>query len=305
MSSNMVASDPNHTNDAETYGSTLMDLPPELIDMLAKKLNTRRLLSLRATCRKLRNESAHEFRRRYFKKVEISGTRSSVLDLLDMFSSPNFTQAHQTVKTLSIRAPVVEKGWPIDRKHLRRHLAPDDQDAARLLAALPNLRRVKLIEDNSYRRKVVVFASSASFIKGIAALGPASIPLCHLNLQGMRLDGNDLVRTLESNARTLRSVRFTEFVLVGSTAWPRVLEALISAELTRFVLGYMKIVTDQGSEYRVFMPWEALGRLRGSSVDRRLWYMAGFYSAEFKGDLVKRALRLILEGWEGRLQQLG
>lgn len=301
FNSNTIASDPNHTNDVEMYGSTLMDLPPELIDMLAKNLKTPRLLSLRATCRKLRNESAHEFRRRYFKRVEISGTGSSVLDLLDMFSSPNFPQARQTVKTLSIRAPVVQKGWPIDCKHLRRHLAPNDRDIARLLAALPNLRRVKLVEHDSYLREGTVFAIPAIFIKGIAALSPASIPLRHLSLQGMRVNGNDLVRALEQNVRTLCGVRFTDFDLVGNTAWPRVLEALISAEVARFFFSYIKIVGDQGSEYRVRMPWEALRQLRVSDGDRRGLYRGYVLTTGFSGSMVKPALKLILEGWETRL----
>lgn len=302
--SNQAISASSVAGDVATHTSALLDLPAELIDMIATTLDTPSLLATRAACLKLRDDSTHEFRQRYFRRVEISGTSSSIRDLLDMFSSPNLPQAQRYVKMLVVRAPLIQRGWPIDLAHLHDHLAPDPRDIAHLLAAMPNLEIVKLFQDDYdgryFQGDMIVLLSPQMFLTAIAASSSESLHLRHLTLIGMRIRGNDLADALEGQARGLRSVYCSEVTLCGREAWPNVLDIMRYLEIRSFTFDSMRFVNEEGAQFKIGFPVDALDWLKRIKGKGRRSNQARDYMAKFSSTLARPALELMLQGWQHR-----
>jgi hypothetical protein len=146
----------------------LTGLSTELIETVAQHLDKADLLSLRTTCRKLRNDSAYQFCQRYLSNVSTSGTTSSVLESIDVLRSPSLPHAQHFARSLTVRVILIAEGWGIDLDHLRKHLMPGQRDIARLLAAMPNLQHI-VLEQHMLQKYVPVLESPLIFFKPITA----------------------------------------------------------------------------------------------------------------------------------------
>jgi hypothetical protein len=234
----------------------LTGLSTELIETVAQHLDKADLLSLRTTCRKLRNDSAYQFCQRYLSNVSTSGTTSSVLESIDVLRSPSLPHAQHFARSLTVRVILIAEGWVIDLDHLRKHLMPGQRDIARLLAAMPNLQHI-VLEQHMLQKYVPVLESPLIFFKPITAPDNRAFHLRSLYLHGLRLDGDELAGVLERQTPDLRSVTFLLLTLtrsIKSTPWAQIITILCSMQLERFQFYRLHVLNQDGSSEELTFP---------------------------------------------------
>jgi hypothetical protein len=244
------------TNTTQDGTATLTGLATELIDLVAQHLKKADLVSLRATCRKLRDDTAYRFCRRCVSNVNISGTSSSVLESIDVLRSPNLPHAQQFARNLTVRAILAGKGWGVDLNHLHKHMEPDQRDIVRLLAAMPKLKHIAL-EQYFVANHVSVLESPQLFFKSITTLGERFAHLRSLDLHGLRPDKDELASLLERQTPNLRSVTFLLLTLAGSnptTTWAPIIKILSSLPLERFLFYKLRMLDENDKSEVLFFP---------------------------------------------------
>jgi hypothetical protein len=286
-----------------TQDVALTGLSTELIDLLAQNLDKVGLLSMRATCRKLRNDTAYQFCRRYLSNVSTSGTISSVLESIDVLRSPYLPHAQHFARSLTVRAMLIVKGWVVDLDHLRKHLAPDRRDIVRLLAAMPNLQHIALQQD-MVQNCVPLLESPLLFFQTITTLDNPLVHLRSLYLHGLHL-GDELSSMLARQTPSLRSVSFLLLTLTGntkntSTTWAPIIKILCSMPLERFLLYQLRVSDQDGNSEKLTFPKHIYthaetGYLRnfGGADEILASHMFGFNLTP-----VKPALEKLLRAWE-------
>jgi hypothetical protein len=242
----------NNTQDVAMTG-----LSTELIDLLAQHLDKADLLSLRATCHKLRNDTAYQFCRRYVSNVSTSGTTSSVLESIGVLRSPKMPHAQHFARSLTVRAMLIVEGLVVDLDHLRKHLAPDQRDIVRLLAAMPNLQHIALQQD-MVENCVPLCESPLLFFQTITTLDNPLVHLRSLYLHGLHL-GDELSSMLARQTPSLRSVSFLLLTLTGNTkttttTWAPIIKTLCSLPLERFLLYQPRVLDQDGNSGKLTFP---------------------------------------------------
>jgi hypothetical protein len=283
--------------------ATLTILSTELIDILAQHLGKADLFSMRATCRKLRNETAYQFCRRHLSTVSTSGTTSSVLESIDVLRSPNLPHAQHFARSLTVRAMLIVEGLVADLDHLRKHLVPDQRDIVRLLAAMPNLQHIALQQD-TFENCVPLLESPLLFFQTITTLDNPLVHLHSLYLHGLHL-GDELSSMLERQTPSLRSVSFLLLTLAGNTTtttttWAPIIKILCSLPLERFLLYQLRVLDQDGNSEKLAFPKHIYthaetGYLRnfGRADEILASHMFGFNLTP-----VKPALEKLLRAWE-------
>jgi hypothetical protein len=280
--------------------TTITGLSTELIDLLAQHLDKADLLSMRATCRKLRNDSAYQFCQRCLSKVDISGSSSSVRDSIDILHSPNLPHAQHLARSLTVRAMLTGKGWGIDLDHLRKHMEPDQRDIVGLLAAMPNLKHIAL-KQHFLQNHVTVLESPLLFFKSITASGSHFVHLRSLSLHGLRLDGDELASMLERQIPNLQSVAFRLLTLTGgtpTTTWTPIIKILSSMPLKRFLFYKLCVLDQDGKSKVLFFPMHVYTHAEaGIFRDFGAVKLLASHAGNFNLTPVKPALEKLLRAW--------
>lgn len=249
----------------------LLSLPAELVDMVAQALDKPAdLLSLRSTCRQLRNASSREYFKRFFNKALISGTGSSIRDLTDMLLSPNLSGAKHVARSLTISSPLVQPTWPIDVTHLRNALMPSPEDITRLFAAMPKLDDIYLEDCKSEDPfwKVSAVHSAPVLLRSLATPGPHLPHLRRIRLLQVVVDGDLLASVLKAHKHSLEDVFLVMVRITGtSTSWIEVLETLRSTNVSAICLHYLEAEGDSGSTMRVRLSDELCKELQHPHYD--------------------------------------
>lgn len=207
----------------------LQALPAELIGILAEVLDSRDLLAMRAICRELRDGSELAFCQRFLASIAISGTRSSVRQLIAVATSPNHPHAQQTVRNLVVRASLA--------KPSEGHSESDAIDVTCLLQSMPKLAAIELIGEITDANSTRPSNVGSAFLTCIAdSCLHATSHLSRLDLWAVRLDDHVLSGCLEMHKHRLRTVSLESVTLASILAWNRVLESLHSSEIEDLVL---------------------------------------------------------------------
>jgi hypothetical protein len=275
-------------NVAPANSQTLLRLPPELVNEVALNLDNSDLISLRATCREMRDGSAFAFCRRYFAtdELEISGTSSSIQDLTDMLLSSNLRSARHFARILKMTAPTVNPSWPIDVAYLRQNLLPSSEDATRLLAAMPNLTYIRLDDLQRFvEPEVSAIHSAPVLLKSLATPGSHLPQLRTLWLSGFRVDAALLASMLEMQKHSLEVIYFASVVTTGTASWMDILKALHSTNVERILIWDMDFVDDNGEVMGFQFPAEVYQAVRDTRDPQPLLDKGYVYSSRAKHTL--------------------
>jgi hypothetical protein len=229
--------------------SNLSDLPVELIDIISAPLSNADILNLRTQSRTLRNGTAFEFCRRFFKKqFKVIGSRTAIRTLSSILSNPDFSG-----KVLS-QALVVKRPTEKDLTPGVRTLLPTGKDIDGLLAALPGLQtltiKTKKINDVSYDHGWYWGPTPTALVKGCEGLAPALLKglarkacpisqLTTLKLSGCYIDGALLSKTLIAHKHSLKQISLKHCILrdgKNSVRWLEIFRVLSQLDLDELVL---------------------------------------------------------------------
>lgn len=234
------------TDDAAGKKSTseskksLVDLPPEVVDIMATNLDEEDVIALRTTCRDLSFKTANALSRIWFVELplETSGSAGNVELLTDILRSSNFPTAANMARTLNIKGGPHQDRFPISENiyhplGFRTQYRLITSECA-LSAALPNLENLSLS---------VYFGGALNFtaviLKASAALSPQDTKLRALHLRDCRTNGALLTEVLETHRSSLRSVHFESIALAGGSTWKEILATLGSMNLNYVYLAYL------------------------------------------------------------------
>lgn len=240
----------SNSSSAATTTPPLLRLPPELIEMVAQAVKKPAdLLSFRLTCRDLRDGSAMAFCRRFFNRVQvnISGSSSSFQELTDTLLSTALPPAQHFATILAIRTPFINPGWGIEAAEIHKRLAPSPADVTRLLAAMPNLVEVDIMQFILFDTKPMVQAAPA-LLRGLATPGAHLPRLRRLTLTDMHMETGLLLDVLETHKHSLDFVFLSGVTLTGGSSgmycWLDIFKAIHSTDVSSVKIYFMQFDGD-------------------------------------------------------------
>lgn len=282
---------------AATTTPSLLSLPNELIEVVAMQLNSPAdLLSMRSTCRHLRNGSAVPFTKLCFKTtVQISGTGSSIRDMTDMLLSPNLSGAQHLARSLELKAPGVHLSWPLDVAHLHKNMSPSLEDVQRLLAAMPELRVVFVLDEypSEHSLEVVAIQSAPILLRGLAAPGPSLPRLRRLVLLNVCIEGSLLVNLFEKHKDSLEDVSLSMVRTSGTTSWVEILTGLRSTNVSSMRLCCLESLDGNGNTIELLFPTGVYVFGRSAGHEQRV----NIGRATVDTVLPKPVLEILLRDW--------
>lgn len=280
----------------------LLSLPNELIEAVAMHLNSPAdLLSMRSTCRHLRNGSAVPFTKLCFKTtVQISGTGSSIRDMTDMLLSPNLSGAQHLARSLEVKAPGVHLSWPLDVAHLRKSMSPSLEDVQRLLAAMPELKVVFVLDEypSEHSLEVGAIQSAPILLRGLAAPGSSLPRSRRLVLLNVCIEGSLLVNLFEKHKDSLEDVSLSMVRTSGTTSWVEILTRLHSTNVSSMRLYFLESLDGNGNTIEVLFPTGVYVFGRSAGHEQRV----NIGRATVDTVLPKPVLEIILQEWANSSQ---
>ena len=179
---NTADSDSVDPKDMAPGPQTLLRLPTELIDTLAEFIDCQcDLLTLRATCRTLRDATALQVCKSFFSPMSTSGSSKSVRLLTTRLTSPNLPHAQRMARHLIVSAPEYKRG---PYKLPERFEQPSIEEVARLLTALPNLDHMRVTDGRDTASQIHVLKSAHLFLACMTK--PSIRPTIKLGCLGLR-----------------------------------------------------------------------------------------------------------------------
>lgn len=201
MAREMAAS--NAADTGTMSEASLSRLPPAILNIIATKLNKQGLASMRAMCRGLRDGSSFEFYQRY--------TTSEV----ELLTHGN----HLRCSTVVVRSQDLPKARAAMAQALvlHKHVVIHENDAGkgkdpRTFMSNPNdftllqQTKYKLWDESSLTQPV---------FERLATLSPQTAVLSKLVILNAYLDGDTVIKVLETHGQTLRFVSFDSVALTN------------------------------------------------------------------------------------------
>ncbi|KAF2490266.1 hypothetical protein BU16DRAFT_530789 [Lophium mytilinum] len=132
--------------------TTVLSLPEELIDNVCQSLGRRDVVSLRATCKELKEKTYHQFVVKHFGECKVMVTTDSLRSLIDFATSKTFGAnkklygsciRHLCVSAASFPSDTMEKvdGLPLDVEKDEKYRFWKDEDAEKDMQRVRKNRR--------------------------------------------------------------------------------------------------------------------------------------------------------------------
>jgi len=238
--------------------ANISSLPIEMIDMVTASLKRRDILALRSCSRTLRDGTNQEFCKRFFRKLEITGTSVAIRGLLKLLSTPSFSSAKAFSQELVVYKPLAGN-MPLGNKTT----LPTAKDVNSLFAALPNLKALSIgaketdldsEEDGDSKEIAALIKSRESLapvlLKGLARTGSPTSHLTTLNLYDITIDGTTLVKVLLAHKSGLKEVSLKLIELqtsLNAVTWQKIFGTLLKLDLLQdLTLEYILDPTAEG-----------------------------------------------------------